>query len=397
MACIGTTATGSAWTRSGIRVHWNSTGTTAVRRGRCGYSLRFETLKKAYSGRPVLVTGASGFKGSWLSVWLTTLGARVVGYALRVPTEPAMFQALHLDKHINSIEADVRDEAALAQVFKTYKPEIVFHLAAQPLVRYSYCEPKETFETNVMGTVNVLEAARHTETVKSIVVITTDKCYENREWVYGYRETDPLGGYDPYSASKGCAELVVNAFRSSFLAGSGIGLASARAGNVIGGGDWAADRLLPDFVRAVVEKRPIRIRNPLATRPWQHVLEPLSGYLLLGALLLDEPEKYGGAWNFGPRDTDVLTVDEILKLAIAQWGAGSIETEALKQPHEANLLKLDISKAEAYLSWRPQLSCREAIRWTVEWYKRYYEELLGDMFSFTVEQIEEYKQQGVYD
>ncbi len=305
-----------------------------------------------------------------------------------------MFRALHLDKHVISIEADVRDEATLAQVFKTYKPEIVFHLAAQPLVRYSYCEPKETFETNVMGTVNVLEAARHSGTVKSIVVITTDKCYENREWVYGYRETDPLGGYDPYSASKGCAELVVNAFRSSFLTGSGIGLASARAGNVIGGGDWAADRLLPDFVRAVVEKRPIRIRNPLATRPWQHVLEPLSGYLLLGALLLDEPEKYGSAWNFGPRDTDVLSVEEILKLAIAQWGAGNVETEALKQPHEATLLKLDISKAEAYLGWQPHLSCREAIRRTVEWYKMYYEESLGDMFSFTVGQIKEYEQQA---
>ncbi|WP_312336542.1 CDP-glucose 4,6-dehydratase [Anaerospora hongkongensis] len=350
-----------------------------------------ELLKKTYSGRTVLVTGCSGFKGSWLSVWLTTLGARVIGYSHKPPTEPAMFRACGLGKHIISIEADVRDEAALTQVFKIYKPEIVFHLAAQPLVRYSYLEPKETFETNVMGTVNVLEAARHTETVKSIVVVTTDKCYENREWVYGYRETDPVGGYDPYSASKGCAELVVNAFRNSFYRGNGIGLASARAGNVIGGGDWAVDRLLPDFVRAVVDNKPIRIRNPLATRPWQHVLEPLSGYLLLGALLLTEPEKYNSAWNFGPRDTDVLSVGEILKLAIAQWGAGSIETEDLKQPHEATLLKLDISKAEAYLRWHPLFSCSEAIKRTVQWYKRHYE-FSEDMFSFTVDQIKEYEQ-----
>lgn len=337
------------------------------------------------------MTGCSGFKGSWLSVWLTTLGARVVGYALKPPTEPAMFRALNLDKHIISIEADVRDEAALMQVFKAYKPEIVFHLAAQPLVRYSYLEPKETFETNVMGTVNVLEAVRLCGTVKSIVVVTTDKCYENREWVYGYRETDPLGGYDPYSASKGCTELVVNAFRNSFLTGSGIGLASARAGNVIGGGDWAANRLLPDFVRAVIDNEPIRIRNPHATRPWQHVLEPLSGYLLLGALLLDEPEKYGSAWNFGPRDTDVLSVEEILKLAIAAWEAGSVEIETVKQPHEATLLKLDISKAEAYLKWKPFFSCHEAIERTVAWYKRYYRESSGDMFLLTVAQISEYE------
>ena len=357
--------------------------------------MNLELLKAAYSGRTVFVTGCSGFKGSWLSVWLTTLGARVVGYALKPPTEPSMFQACGLDKHIISIEADVRDEAALMQVFKTYKPEIVFHLAAQPLVRYSYFEPRETFETNVMGTVNVLETARHTGIVKSIVVVTTDKCYENREWVYGYRETDPLGGYDPYSASKGCAELVANAFRSSFLTGSGIGLATASAGNVIGGGDWAADRLLPDFVRAVVDNRPIRIRNPLSTRPWQYVLEPLAGYLLLGALLLTEPEKYGSAWNFGPRDTDVLSVEEILKLVITEWGAGSVEAKAFEQPHEATLLKLDISKAEAYLKWHPIFSCREAIKRTVGWYKRYYEELSGDMFSFTVEQIKEYEQQGV--
>ncbi|HHY28670.1 MAG TPA: CDP-glucose 4,6-dehydratase [Desulfitobacterium dehalogenans] len=353
--------------------------------------MSFELLKKAYCGQTVLVTGCSGFKGSWLSIWLHTLGAKVVGYALKPPTEPAMFSICGLDKRIISMEADVRDDAALMAAFKTYKPDMVFHLAAQPLVRYSYLQPKETFETNVMGTVNVLEAARNTETIKSIVVITTDKCYENREWVYGYRETDPLGGYDPYSASKGCAELVVSAFYNSFFRGSGVGLASARAGNVIGGGDWAIDRLLPDFVRAIVDNQPIRIRNPLATRPWQHVLEPLSGYLLLGALLLAESEKYSSAWNFGPRDTDVLPVEEILNLTITEWGAGRIEKESVDQPHEATLLKLDISKADAYLRWQPVLSCREAIERTVAWYKWYYEKSPSDMFSFTVEQIKEYE------
>ncbi|MEL1136137.1 CDP-glucose 4,6-dehydratase [Desulfitobacterium sp. THU1] len=354
--------------------------------------MSFELLKKAYYGQTVLVTGSSGFKGSWLSLWLHTLGAKVVGYALRPPTEPAMFSICNLDRHIISIEADISDEADLMAVFNTYKPDIVFHLAAQPLVRYSYLQPKETFETNVMGTVNVLEAARNTETIKSIVVITTDKCYENREWAYGYRETDPLGGFDPYSASKGCAELVVSAYRNSFLMNRGIGLASVRAGNVIGGGDWAVDRLLPDFVRSVVDNRPIRIRNPRAIRPWQHVLEPLSGYLMLGALLLAEPKKYSGAWNFGPRDTDVISVEEFLNLTIAEWGAGKTEKESLQQPHEATLLKLDISKAEAYLNWWPVFSCREAIKRTVAWYKRYYAGSPGDMFSFTVEQIKEYEQ-----
>lgn len=348
-------------------------------------------LKKTYAGRTVLVTGCSGFKGSWLSVWLHFLGARVIGYALEPPTEPAMFRACSLDQRIINIEADVRDTNALRATCDAHKPDIVFHLAAQPLVRHSYLQPKETFETNVMGTVNVLEAVRTSQTVQSVVVITSDKCYKNREWVYGYRETDPLGGYDPYSASKGCAELVVSAFRNSFFAGSGIGVASARAGNVIGGGDWAADRLLPDFVRAVVAEQPIRIRNPRATRPWQHVLEPLFGYLLLGALMLADPEKYGGAWNFGPEYTGVLSVEDILKLTIAEWGAGSVEAEAAKQPHEATLLKLDISKAQAHLDWHPSLSCREAIARTVAWYKRYYEQPSGDMFSFTVRQIEEYQ------
>lgn len=348
-------------------------------------------FKNVYHEQTVLVTGNTGFKGSWLSIWLQKLGAKVIGYALQPPTEPSMFQSCRLDEEVASIVADIRDESTLLTVFKTYKPDMVFHLAAQPLVRYSYMQPKETYETNVMGTVNVLEAARNTDTVKAVVVVTTDKCYENNEWVYGYRETDPMGGYDPYSSSKGCAELIVSAYRNSFFRSRGIGLASARAGNVIGGGDWAIDRLIPDFVRSVVQNKPIKIRNPLATRPWQHVLEPLSGYLLLGALLLTNPEEYSSAWNFGPRDTNVLTVEEILKLAIASWGKGSMEIEAIKQPHEAALLKLDISKAQAYLQWQPIYSCYNAVEKTILWYKRYYETSSADMFLYTLEQINQYE------
>lgn len=339
----------------------------------------------------MLVTGNTGFKGSWLSMWLQKLGAKVIGYALQPPTEPSLFQICRLHERTTSIMADIRDESTLTEVFKAHKPAIIFHLAAQPLVRYSYLHPRETYETNIMGTVNVLEAARNTATVKAVVVITTDKCYENKEWVYGYRESDPLGGYDPYSSSKGCTELIVSAYRNSFFTSNGIGLASARAGNVIGGGDWATDRIIPDFVRVVTHNKPVVIRNPLATRPWQHVLEPLSGYLLLGALLLTDPQKYSSAWNFGPRNTDILTVEEILKLAITAWGKGSIEIETLKQPYEANLLKLDISKAQTYLQWQPMYSCYTAVKKTIQWYKRYYETSANDMFTHTLEQIDQYE------
>lgn len=345
-----------------------------------------------YKGKKVLVTGHTGFKGSWISIWLKNLGADVIGFSLEAPTEPSIFNICQLDKKITSIIGDVRDEKKLKNVFEMYKPEIVFHLAAQPLVRLSYNNPKETYEINVMGTVNVLEVAKNTASVKAVVVITTDKCYENKEWVYGYRETDPMGGYDPYSSSKGCAELIVSSYRNSFYDEKGIALSSVRAGNVIGGGDWAQDRLIPDFVRSVSKDKSIVIRNPLATRPWQHVLEPLSGYLWLGALMLKDNGKYNSSWNFGPKDTDVLNVEEVLKLSIIAWGKGIIEIDKTVQPHEANLLKLDISKVKTYLKWHPVYDVDKAIDRTIQWYKAYYEN--ENMYEYTLRQIEEYEEEA---
>ena len=277
-------------------------------------------FRGVYKGKKVLVTGHTGFKGSWLSLWLIKLGAKVIGYALEPPTNSNHFELLNLD--MVSIIGDIRDRDRLNAIFKKYKPEVVFHLAAQPLVRYSYINPVETFETNVMGTINVFEACRITESVKAIVNITSDKCYENKEWIWGYRESDPLGGYDPYSASKGCAELVTSSYRKSFFNPEDYSkkhntlLASARSGNVIGGGDWGKDRLIPDIVRAISKNEKLYIRNPKATRPWQHVLEPLSGYLFLGQMLLEGKTEFADAWNFGPNEgchTDVETVVKKIK------------------------------------------------------------------------------------
>ncbi|MDW8799686.1 CDP-glucose 4,6-dehydratase [Clostridium sp. A1-XYC3] len=347
-----------------------------------------------YKNKKVLVTGATGFKGAWLSIWLSKLGAEVIGYSLEPSTNPSMFKMCNLDNKITNIIGDIRDYSSLVSVFKEYRPDIVFHLAAQPLVRHSYNFPRETYETNVMGTVNVLEAAKSTDSVKAVVVITTDKCYENKEWVYGYRETDPMGGYDPYSSSKGCVELVVSSYRNSFYNERDIALASVRAGNIIGGGDWAEDRLVPDFVRAVSEDRSIIIRNPLAIRPWQHVLEPLSGYLWLGALMFKSKEKYSSAWNFGPKDTDVLNVEEIIKLAISSWGKGSIVLDKGYNPHEANTLKLDISKAKAYLKWSPAYNVSKAVEKTISWYKTYYKNDNQNMYEYTLKQIDEYEKEA---
>lgn len=347
-----------------------------------------------YSGKNVLITGHTGFKGSWLSLWLKKLDANVIGFALEPPTEPSLFNICKLDEKITSVIGDIRDENKIKDVFEKYKPDIIFHLAAQPIVRRSYEEPKATFETNIMGTVNILQAAKKTDTVQAVVVITTDKCYQNKEWVYGYREIDPVGGYDPYSSSKACVELVVSSYRNSFYKERGIALASVRAGNVIGGGDWAEDRLIPDFVRAVLEDKDIIIRNPLATRPWQHVLEPLSGYLWLGALMFHNKEKYSSAWNFGPKDTDVLNVDEILKLSINSWGKGSIELDKSYKLHEANLLKLDISKAKAYLKWIPLYDVNKAVENTISWYKAYYENKYENMYEYTLNQIDEYEKKA---
>jgi CDP-glucose 4,6-dehydratase len=353
-----------------------------------------DKFNNIYENKKVLVTGATGFKGTWLSIWLNRLGAKVIGYSLQPPTTPSMFEICNLGNKITNIIGDVRDYSSLVNVVEEYRPEIVFHLAAQPLVRLSYKSPKETYETNVMGTVNLLEAVKNTDSVKAVVVITTDKCYENKEWVYGYRESDSMGGYDPYSSSKGCAELVVSSYRNSFYNERGIALASARAGNVIGGGDWAEDRLIPDFVRAISKNRSIVIRNPIATRPWQHVLEPLSGYLLLAASMLKDKEKYSSAWNFGPRDSDVLSVEEILKLSVNFWGKGSIELDEGHNPHEANLLKLDISKAKSYLKWNPAYDVNRAVDKTINWYKNYYENKDENMYEYTLKQIDEYEKEA---
>lgn len=347
-----------------------------------------------YKGKTVFITGHTGFKGSWLSTWLEKLGAKVVGYSLGTPTIPSMFQICNLSEKVKNINGDIRDYLKLSAILKEYKPDIIFHLAAQPLVRISYRYPRDTYETNIIGTVNLLEAARGVDSVQAVVVITTDKCYENKEWVYEYREIDPMGGYDPYSSSKGCVELIVSSYRNSFYNNSGKALASARAGNVIGGGDWASDRLIPDFIRAVSEDRPVTIRHPHAIRPWQYVLEPLSGYLWLGALMFKNAEKYSSSWNFGPNDSSILSVQDILKLSSKILGKGSIVVDKSSHLHEANLLKLDISKANIYLNWHPVYDIYQTIGNTMSWYRKYYKNKNDDMYGYTVKQIERYENEA---
>lgn len=327
-----------------------------------------------WQGRRVLLTGHTGFKGAWLSLWLRQLGADVTGYALKPPTEPSLFDLAQVADGMVSVIADVRDSAALQAVFDRVRPEVVIHMAAQPLVRYSYAHPVETYSTNVMGTVNVLEAVRRCPDVLSVVVVTTDKCYENREWIWGYREDEPMGGHDPYSSSKGCAELVVAAYRKSYF-GEGQGqhparVASARAGNVIGGGDWAEDRLVPDIVRALSVGKPVFVRNPESIRPWQHVLEPLGGYLLLAEKLASQGRMFEGGWNFGPRDDDAKPVLDIVKSFCSLWGEdASWDSAGVSGPHEAHYLKLDCSKAATLLKWRPQWSLDVAIERIVQWHR----------------------------
>jgi len=354
-------------------------------------------IKDIYKNREVLVTGHTGFKGSWLSLWLTELGANVIGYSLEPPTQPNLFETLSLNKKLIHIIGDVRDEKKLSSVFKKYQPEFVFHLAAQPLVRLSYKEPKLTYETNIMGTINMLEAIRKTNSVKVCVIITSDKCYENKEWVYGYRETDPMGGYDPYSSSKGCVELVTAAYRNSFFNPEdyekmhNVALSSVRAGNVLGGGDWGEDRIIPDCVRTLSKNKTINIRNPQATRPWQYVLEPLFGYLLLGALMYESGAKYNGSWNFGPNDENIITVEELAKLVIKYWGAGSCKVDNLQHPHEASLLKLDTSKARTLLNWIPIYNANETAKRTIKWYKNFYNGMKKEeLYKFTLNEIWEY-------
>lgn len=331
-----------------------------------------------YQGKKVLLTGHTGFKGSWLAFWLQRLGAEVCGVALPAPTKPSHWNLLNLG--IRSELADIRDFQTLGKVFREFQPEVVFHLAAQPLVRASYRDPVETWSTNVMGTLNVFEACRKTESVRAIINVTSDKCYENREWERGYREDDAMGGYDPYSASKGCSELLTASCRNSYFNNADFGrkhrtlLASCRAGNVIGGGDWAEDRLVPDIMRAVAEDRPVDIRNPHATRPWQHVLEPLGGYLLVGQRLLEQKPEFATGWNFGPADDADLSVREVVENIKLHWDR--IETRFAKDaeaPHEAHLLRLDCTKAREQLGWHPVWSSEQTFKKTVEWYREFYE------------------------
>jgi len=347
--------------------------------------------------KTVLITGHTGFKGSWLSLWLQSKGATVIGYSLPPPTEPSLFKIAHVAEIIKSIEGDVRDLDHLSSTIAKYKPEIVIHLAAQPIVRIAYQNPIETYSTNVMGTVNVHEAVRLNDCVRVLLVITSDKCYENKEWLWGYREQDALGGRDPYSSSKGCAELVVSAYRDSFFSGAkdqerNTFVASTRAGNVIGGGDWAQDRLVPDIVRGLIKNQPTTIRYPNATRPWQHVLVPLSGYIELAERLWNEGLKFEGAWNFGPRENDARPVWWIADYLIRKWGKGARWINEQNQvAHEDTLLKLDCSKARTLLKWEPRLELETTLNWIVKWYKAYAEG--KDMREETFDQIVRYETQ----
>ena len=342
-----------------------------------------------WSGKRVFLTGHTGFKGGWLSLWLGRMGAVVTGYALDAPTSPALFEVADVASGMTSIIGDVRDLPALRRAVEACEPDIVIHMAAQPLVRASYDDPVGTYATNLMGTVHLLDAIRTAPSVRAACVVTTDKCYENREWVWGYREDEPMGGFDPYSNSKGCAELAVAAYRRSFFSGEGKpAVASARAGNVVGGGDWATDRLIPDILRAVERSRPVAIRNPLATRPWQHVLEPLGGYLTLVQALWDRPELAGG-WNFGPRDEDARPVQWIVERMCALWGDGAAWAhDEHTHPHEAHHLKLDIAKAGAHLAWHPRWSLGETLSSIVEWHRAW---LAGDdMRAHCLAEIDRY-------
>jgi CDP-glucose 4,6-dehydratase len=338
----------------------------------------------------VFLIGHTGFKGSWLSLWLQSLGAQVHGLAIEPPTTPNLFSVAQVATGMASHTiGDIRDLATVQKAMLAAQPDIVIHMAAQPLVRLSYIEPVETYATNVMGTVHVLESARNTPSVKAIVVVTTDKCYENKEWAWGYRENEPMGGHDPYSNSKGCAELVTSAYRNSFLQSSGIAVASARAGNVIGGGDWAADRLVPDILRAFETKQPVIIRNPHATRPWQHVLEPLSGYLTLAEHLCTHGQAFAEGWNFGPKDEDARPVQWIVEHMVNTWGIGaSWQQDGGTHPHEANYLKLDISKAKARLGWQPRWPLATALELITSWYQAYITN--DDMKKLCLAQVHQY-------
>jgi len=350
-----------------------------------------------FKNKTVLITGHTGFKGSWLCIWLKELGANIVGYALEPWTEKDNFAVSDLKTKITHITGDIRDYQKLASVFNEYQPEIVFHLAAQPIVRESFKNPKETYDINVGGTVNLLECCRLTDSVRVVVNVTSDKCYENKEWIWGYREGDTIGGCDdPYSSSKGCSELITAAYRRTFFNPDHFSdpqksLATARAGNVIGGGDWQKDRIIPDCMRALEVNNPIVIRNPQATRPWQHVLVPISGYLLLASKMYETPQKFCGPWNFGPDSESIIPVGEVADKVVARWGSGSwVNPSSETAPHEAKLLNLDISKAKFYLKWFPLWNIDQALKKTVDWYKDFARQ---DPYRICVAQIKDYERQ----
>lgn len=352
--------------------------------------INMNEMLSTFKGKKVFITGHTGFKGSWLTFILNDIGADVMGYALEPEPGPSHFKMLNLESKIRHVLGDVRDLKKLSHALNSFQPEFVLHLAAQPLVKKSYNDPVETFETNIMGSVNLLNAVRLCESVRSLVYITSDKCYENVEWIWGYRENDKVGGHDPYSASKGAAELVYSAFeRSYFSSRPSIGTASARAGNVIGGGDWSLDRIIPDCIKAIETGVPVELRNPNATRPWQHVLEPLSGYLLLAVNLYKEPKKFSGSWNFGPSTSEVRTVFEVASTITELIGKGSVViTGNPSQHHEANLLQLNCDKAHQQLKWFPRWDVEETLKATAEWYKNIMEG--GDAEELSRKQVQQF-------
>jgi CDP-glucose 4,6-dehydratase len=354
-----------------------------------------KNLIDSYKGKTVLITGHTGFKGTWLALWLGSLGAEVIGYSLDPPTDPSVYQITGLSKHMIDVRGDIQDCNKVFETVKKYRPDFIFHLAAQPLVRLSYKNPLATFAINVLGTTNILESIRVSRYPTTCVCITSDKCYENREWAYAYRENDPLGGHDPYSASKGAAELVIASYRKSFFSpgkqNSMVSLSSARAGNIIGGGDWADDRIFPDCIRSLVKEKPVEIRNPHAIRPWQFVLDPLFGYLLLALKMKDDPEVFADAWNFGPSHTNSIEVQTLTEKILRVWGSGTLKQMSQNEnaPHEAGYLMLDTAKSMTRLGWKPVYDIDDAIQKTVEWYRKYY---MGkdDMYNFSLEQIKKY-------
>jgi CDP-glucose 4,6-dehydratase len=351
-------------------------------------------LTSAYQGRTVLVTGHTGFKGSWLTLWLESLGAKVIGYSLDPPTDPSFFQVTGLSDRILDIRGEILDRVRISNVIKKYRPEYIFHLAAQPLVRLSYQHPLDTFNVNVMGTAHILESVRNLQYPVTCVCITSDKCYANRECDYAYREDDPLGGYDPYSASKAAAELVIASYRKSFFSsgdGPRVSVSSVRAGNIIGGGDWAEDRIVPDCVRALVQGNAVEIRNPRAVRPWQFVLDPLFGYLWLAHKMREEPDTYADAWNFGPDHSNTVDVRTLTEKILREWGCGTwkIPPQCENIPHEAGYLKLDSTKSMEKLGWNPAYAIDEAVQKTMRWYREFYN-ANNDMYQFSLKQVRTY-------